>query len=102
MFHARKLSIGKMIELENKLICDPLDALDKAKSELEVQYLVEAFAMRFTEVRDAIRQYENTYPKMDELKFVCELCERYGKEKRTVLRRIREVKRINRAGGVER
>lgn len=102
MFRERKLSLRKMIELENKLIRDPLDALDKAENELEFQYLVVAFDMPFAEIRDAVWQYETTFPGMDKLEFVHELCKRYGKERGDVLRRIREVKRIDRAGGVGR
>jgi len=65
--------------------------------EQEINYMTASYSMPFTQIKEAIRQYEDSVPKMDELVFIDSLCKRYGQERESVLRRIREVKRIDRS-----
>jgi len=62
--------------------------------EQEINYLAASYSMPYDQMLKAISEYEKSSPKMDELKFVAGLCERYHQSWETVLRRIREVKRI--------
>lgn len=64
--------------------------------EQDINYMAASYSMPFVQMREAIRRYGSSSPKMDELVFVHELCVRYGQERESVLRRIREVKRIDR------
>lgn len=64
--------------------------------EQEINYMTASYSMPFTQIKEAIQCYNNSFPKADELVFVHNLCERYGQERESVLRRIREVKRIDR------
>ena len=55
-----------------------------------------SYSMPFVQIKEAIQRYDASFPKMDELVFIHDLCKRYGQEREPVLRRIREVKRIDR------
>lgn len=65
--------------------------------EQNINYMAASYSMPFVQMREAIRRYDSSSPKMDELVFVHELCQQYGQERESVLRRIREVKRIARS-----
>lgn len=64
--------------------------------EQEINYMTASYSMPFVQMQKAIWRYDSSSPKMDELVFVHDLCVRYGQERESVLRRIREVKRIDR------
>lgn len=64
--------------------------------EQEVNYMAASYSMPFIQIKEAIQGYNDSSPKADELVFIHDLCERYGLERESVLRRIREVKRIDR------
>jgi len=91
-----------MIELEKKLEQSSQGEIGFAKTamqdalEQESNYMARAYAMPFDQIREQIRIYNDSFPKKDELAFIRALCEHYGQDRKTVLRRIREVKRIDR------
>ncbi len=64
--------------------------------EQEINYMTASYSMPFVQIKEAIQRYDASFPKMDELVFIHDLCKRYGQEREPVLRRIREVKRIDR------
>lgn len=64
--------------------------------EQEINYMAASYSMPFVQIKEAIKRYESSSPKTDELVFIHELCQRYGQSRESVLRRIREVKRIDR------
>lgn len=64
--------------------------------EQEINYMTASYSMPFAQIKEDIRRYNNSVPRADELVFIRDLCERYGQERESVLRRIREVKRIDR------
>ena len=69
--------------------------VDYDKSRLHVQAFELASLMPLGEISRAIREYDESSPKMDELKFVKELAEKYNVKKGQVITRIQHVRRIN-------
>lgn len=67
--------------------------------EQEINYMTASYSMPYDQIKEAIRQYNASSPRMDELVFIHDLCRHYDQERETVLRRIREVKRIARCRG---
>ena len=65
------------------------------QNQLHKQALELAFVMPLGEMTKAIREYDESSPKMDELKFVKELAEKYNVKKGQVITRIQHVRRIN-------
>lgn len=53
-----------------------------------------AHIMPFDEIHAAIIEYDNSSPKMDELKFVSDLCKKYDVRRSDVIDRIQYVRRI--------
>lgn len=64
--------------------------------EQETNYMAASYSMPFDNIKEAIQRYNARFPKEDELVFVQNLCTKYGQDRKGVLRRIREVKRIDR------
>ena len=64
--------------------------------EQDINYMAASYSMPFVQIKQAIKHYNDSSPRMDELVFVHDLCQQYGQERESVLRRIREVKRIDR------
>ena len=83
------LSVERMIELEEKLVGE------ECQNTKEMKYVSRAHAMPFAQIKRAIQNYSNSTSKVDELVFIQDLCERYDQSRKSVLRRIREVKRID-------
>ena len=78
-------SLSKLMH-NNTVSCDALArAIDLAK------------AMPKREIEVAIREYDASEHKMDELKFVRDLADKYGVERGDVILRIQYVRRINKA-----
>lgn len=65
----------------------------KDPREQEINYLTAAYQLPYAEMKNKLKEFNNSYPK-DELKFVAGLCDEYKQPREAVLRRIREVKRI--------
>ena len=70
-------------------------SVDDNKNRLNVQAFELASLMPLGEISRAIREYDESSPKMDELKFVKELAEKYNVKKGQVITRIQHVRRIN-------
>lgn len=83
------LSVERMIELEEKLV------REECQNIKEMKYMFRARIMPFAQIKKAIRDYNNSTSKVDELVFVRDLCERYDQSRKSVLRRIHEVNRID-------
>ena len=90
----------------NKYVLETFERKVRGKTqdahEQEINYMAASYSMPFGQIKEAIQEYNDSSPKADELIFVHSLCERYGQERVTVLRRIREVKRIDRTKAIKR
>lgn len=51
--------------------------------------------MPIEQISRAIKMYDSSSPKLDAVKFVDDLCERYGVDRETIVKRIQNVRRIN-------
>ncbi len=60
---------------------------------LEYQRL--ALAMPYAEMKAALNKYDNSHPKMDEIKFVRDLQDKYNQSEQDVLKRIRYVRLVS-------
>lgn len=95
------LSVKRMVELEEKIKQNPPIKFEDFANIIELQnkkeanYILTSYAMPFEQIKNAILDYENSTSKADELVFIQNLCERYGQERKLVLQRIRDVKRID-------
>lgn len=69
----------------------------KDTHEQEINYITASYSMPFQQIKEAIQSYNESFPKADELVFIHDLCKQYGQGRESVLRRIREVKRIDRS-----
>lgn len=58
-------------------------------------YLTAAYIMPYDEIAEEIKEYDNSKPKMDELKFLRNLELKYEQSRLAVIRRIREVRRLS-------
>ena len=65
--------------------------------EQETNYLAAAATIPYQDMEKQIYKYDHTKPKMDEVIFVHSLCEKYGQSRVAVLRRVREVRRIQKS-----
>ena len=65
------------------------------QNQLHKQALELAFIMPLGEMTKVIREYDESSPKMDELKFVSDLAKKYNVERGQVITRIQHVRRIN-------
>lgn len=102
----KTLDIQRMIEIETRiddiqsiLIGDAISnetLLEKLnlKDEQEINYATAATILKYKEMKEFILKYDNSKPKMDELKFVQDICRIYGQEATTVIRRIKEVRML--------
>ena len=66
----------------------------KDKEEQEIDFITAASIMPFEEINNKLKAYDNN-PKTDELLFINELCIKYNQEKKAIIRRIREVRILN-------
>lgn len=66
----------------------------KNEHEQEINYATAAFILDYNEIKDIIIKYDTTKPKMDELRLVHDLCEKYSQTRTTVIRRIQEVRAL--------
>lgn len=66
--------------------------------EQKTNYKAAAYIMPYLEILHKLQEYDDSNPKMDELKFIRTLQENYGQSEEGVIRRIREVRSLNKAG----
>ena len=60
----------------------------------EAAYMFEAYQMPIEEISKEIKRYDSSHPRLDELKFVSDLCERYDVNRETIVQRIQNVRTI--------
>lgn len=66
--------------------------------EQKTNYKAAAYIMPYTQILPKLQKYDSSKPKMDELKFISDLQKDYGQNEEAVIRRIREVRSLNKAG----
>lgn len=66
--------------------------------EQRINYKTAAYIMPHTQILQELQNYDNSKPKMDELKFVHGLQKRYEQSETAVVRRIREVRSLKKNG----
>ncbi len=69
-----------------------------SEEEQRINYKTAAYIMEYNQICSRLREYDNSRPKADELKFISSLQKDYEQGEETVLRRIREVRRLEKAG----
>jgi len=98
-----KLSIENKIFLEEAIRGMDYSALlfqlanNPNLSEEDRAYMIHAYLLPKNEFDEYIALYENSKPKMDELKFIQYLVEKYQVPRNIIFLRIRQVKRMNKA-----
>jgi len=60
------------------------------------RYILEAYQIPIEEISKEIKRYDSSRPKLDEIKFVNELCKKYDVDRKTIIQRIQNVRRISR------
>ncbi len=94
-----KLIIERQIEIEESLEelknLSVTNLINKGYDPEELLFLCRAIRMPLNEITEYIEIYDNSRPRVDELKFVKILCEKYQADQATITMRIREVRRIN-------
>lgn len=64
------------------------------KHEQEINYITAASTVPYEEIKERLDKYDNSFPKEDELKMIAELCMKYQQSNKVILRRIKEVRKI--------
>ena len=98
-----KLSKLSIMQSDNKLTERTLNILftklryedDDNLSLKDLEYLVDAYLMPFDEINKHIERYDSSHPKLDAIKFIDELVSTYNVDKDKIIRRIQEVRNIN-------
>ena len=62
--------------------------------EQEINYATAAVILKYKDMKKYILEYDDSKPKMDELKFVNNICKKYEQEPTTVILRIKEVRML--------
>lgn len=101
-----ELNIKRKVEIEVEFakLLNIFENRDKALKEMiseirtieESEYLYEVYLMPIEDIYKEIKRYDNSCPKLDAVKFVDDLKERYHVDRETVVKRIQNVRRINR------
>lgn len=68
----------------------------EGKHEQKINYMAAAYSIRYDKIEPQIKEYDESHPKMDEIKFVNGLCEQFNQPRSVIIRRIQEVRRIKR------
>jgi len=98
-----KLSKLSITQSDNKLTERTLNILftklryedDDNLSLKDLEYLVDAYLMPYDEINKHIDRYDSSHPKLDAMKFIDELVSTYNVDKDKIIRRIQEVRNIN-------
>lgn len=61
----------------------------------DMEYLNYVSSIPFLEIERDLIRYDNSSPKLDELKFVANLMDKYSVDRATIITRIRQIRRIN-------
>ncbi|MDE7418079.1 MAG: ImmA/IrrE family metallo-endopeptidase [Lachnospiraceae bacterium] len=63
--------------------------------EQNVNYITAAYIMPLSEMKEELKRYDESVPKIDELQFVQGLKDKYGQSRDVVIRRVQEVRKIS-------
>lgn len=66
--------------------------------EQKTNYMAAAYIMPFGQIAEKLQEYDDSHPKMDEIKFISDLKRYYGQSETAVVRRIREVRKLSKKG----
>jgi len=61
---------------------------------IELEYLKLAIQMPIEQIKEFLNLYDSSSPKLDELKFIKNLKEKYSQSRKNVIKRIRQVRKI--------
>lgn len=64
-------------------------------------YIIETYLMPFNEISKEIERFDSSNPRLDELLFIKELCNRYNVDRKTIIERIQNVRMINKVKPLE-
>lgn len=67
----------------------------ESREEQRTNYITAAYIMPCEQITSEIASYDNSVPKQDEVAFISGLQKRYEQSERAVIRRIREVRKLN-------
>ena len=87
--YLKDVGIGNKVE---KIYARNTKGNTRDSHEQEVNYATAATILKYKDMKKYIVAYDQSKPKMDELKFVNDICIKYGQERTTVIRRIQEVR----------
>lgn len=87
--YLKDVGVGNRVE---KIYARKTKGNTKDSHEQEVNYATAATILKYQDMKKYIVAYDQSKPKMDELKFVNDICLKYGQERTTVIRRIQEVR----------
>lgn len=65
--------------------------------EQRINYMTAACIMPKTDISEYIKKYDEQFPKVDTVKFISELCKFYHQNEKAVIRRIQEVRKLNKS-----
>lgn len=106
MLKKNTLTPKRIIELERWLI-ENFSVVDKGNNELikllidnkfsedEIEYILTAYHIPLSDIQEQLNVYDNSKPRIDELKFIYDLQTKYHTDRKTIIRRIRTVRNIN-------
>lgn len=66
----------------------------KDKHEQKINYMAAALSIQYDKIVAKLQDYDTSRPKMDEFKFINELCQEFRQSKSVIIRRIQEVRRL--------
>lgn len=89
--YLKDVGVGNRVE---KIYARKTKGNTKDDHEQEVNYATAAIILKYQDMKKYIVTYDKSKPKLDELKFINEICENYGQERTTVIRRIKEVRKL--------
>ena len=78
-----------MFEIEKLKFCNYVD-LEKE----ELEYIKMAIKMPIEEIKEFLDTYDASSPKMDEVKFIINLQNKYQETRENIIKRIRQVRHI--------
>ena len=85
----KKIDVKRMFEIEKLKFCNYVD-LEKE----ELEYMKMAIKMPIEEIKESLAIYDASSPKMDEVKFIINLQNKYEETRENIIKRIRQVRHI--------
>ena len=85
----KKIDVKRMLEIEKLKNCNYVDLEGE-----EIEYLNFALKMPLEEIREFLNLYDTSSPKLDEVKFIINLQNKYLETRENIIKRIRQVRHI--------